>query len=198
MRDKARALPKTLTGEEVERLMAAPNVTCPTGLRDLAMMQLMYRSGLRVSETCGLHLRDIDWRAGEIRLRAEITKGNREAVVYPDDATLDLLDRWKAMRRPYAAGKPHLFVVVKRPTCGEPLDRRKVYEMVRRRGEKAGIEQRVTPHMLRHTHATRMLGDGFTILDVQKSLRHSSPQTTAIYLHVRDSELKAKMRARSW
>ena len=77
----ARTLPKTLTGEEISALMARPNVDCPTGLRNRAVLELMHRSGLRVSEACGVHLRDVDWNAGEVRIRPEVAKGGREAVI---------------------------------------------------------------------------------------------------------------------
>lgn len=192
----ARNLPKTFTSAELDALLAAPNLEVPTGLRDRCMLELMCRAGLRVSEVCGLHLRDIDWREGEIRLRPEITKGGKEAVVYLDAQTIALLDRWKTVRRHYAAGKPHLFVCIRSGQRGEPVDRRRVWEMVQRRAGKAGIERHVWVHMLRHTFATGALADGFTISEVQKLMRHSDLRTTAVYLSVRDEELKAKIRRR--
>ena len=83
------------------------------------------RCGLRVSETCGLHLRDVDWTEGTIRLRPEVAKGGKEAVVYTDRETQAWLERWKAERRRHAAGKPHLFVRVRSgPDQGGPLNRR--------------------------------------------------------------------------
>ena len=191
-----RKLPKTFTTAEVEALLAAPNLDVPTGLRDRCMLELMFRCGLRVTETCELYLRDVDWREAEIRLRPEITKGAKDAVVFLDDPTLALLERWKAARRPFGAGKPHLFVCVRGPQRGEPLDRRRVYEMINRRARKAGIERTVGPHMLRHSFATASLGDGFTIREVQRMMRHSDLRTTAIYLDLRDADLKAKIRRR--
>lgn len=191
-----RHLPQTLNADELDRLLAMPNLDVPTGLRDRCMMELMVRCGLRVSEVCGLHLRDIDWKEAEIRLRPEITKGAKEAVVYLDPATLALLERWKPVRRRYAAGKPHLFVCIRQAQRGEPLDRRRVWEMMQRRAEKAGIEKHVWAHMMRHTFATNSLGDGFTIREVQKLMRHSDLRTTAIYLDVREPELKAKVQRR--
>lgn len=192
----ARKLPKTLTSAELDALLAMPNLDVPTGLRDRCMLELMCRCGLRVSEVCGLHLRDVDWREGEIRLRAEVTKGSKEAVVYVDEPTLRLLERWKQVRRQFAAGKPHLFVCVRRAQRGQSCDRRRVWEMTVRRARKAGIERKVWTHMLRHTFATRALADGFTIREVQEMLRHSDLRTTAIYLSVRNEDLKAKIRGR--
>lgn len=190
-----RSLPKTLPSAELEQLLAMPNLDVPTGLRDRCIMELMVRCGLRVDEVCQLHVRDVDWREGEIRLRAETTKGSKEAVVYMDGPTLALLERWKSVRRPFAAGKPHLFVCIRQGERGRPVDRRRVWEMVSRRARKAGIRH-AWPHMLRHTFATRALSDGFTITEVQEMLRHSDLRTTAIYLHVHNEDLKAKIRAR--
>lgn len=192
----ARDLPKTLKGDELDRLLAAPNLSTPTGLRDRCMLELMCRCGLRVTETCLLHLRDVDWREGEIRLRAEITKGHKEAVVYLDAPTLALLERWKQVRRPFGAGRPHLFVCVRSGQRGEPLDRRRVWEMIQRRAARAGIEKHVWAHMLRHTFATSALADGFNVREVQKMMRHTRLETTAIYLEIRDEDLKAKVRRR--
>lgn len=191
-----RDLPKTLKSDELDRLLAAPNLNSPTGLRDRCILELMARCGLRVTETCLLHLRDIDWHEGEIRLRAEITKGGKEAVVYVDDPTLALLERWKAVRRAYGAGRPHLFVCVRGPQRGEPLDRRRVWEMIQRRARRAGLEKHVWAHMLRHTFATSALADGFNVREVQRMMRHSRLETTALYLEVRDEDLKAKVRGR--
>jgi integrase/recombinase XerD len=191
-----RKLPKTLTDDEYGRLLAAPNLSVPTGLRDRCLLELMANCGLRVSEVCGLHLRDVDWKEGEIRIRSEVAKGGREAVVYLEPGTQQLLQRWKDARRLFGAGKPHLFVIVRQAQRGEPLNRQRVYEMVRRRSARAGIAWPVHPHALRHTFATRRLAEGFTISEVQRLMRHSRLETTAIYLDVRDVDLRAKVRAR--
>ncbi len=193
---RPRRLPKTLTADEARALMSMPNLAVPTGLRDRCVLELMWRCGLRVTETCELHLRDVDWRAGEIRLRPEITKGHREAVAYLDQPTLALLERWKVTRRPFGAGKPHLFVCIRGAQRGDPLTRRAVYKMVRRRAAKARIDRPVWPHMLRHSYATELLGEGFTITEVQKLMRHGDIRTTAIYLEVRDEQLRDKIRRR--
>lgn len=191
-----RPLPKTLSAAEAQRLMAMPNLAVPTGLRDRCVLELMHRCGLRVTETCELHLRDVDWRAGEIRLRPEITKGRREAVAYLDEPTLELLKRWKAVRRPFGSTSQHLFVCVRGEQRGQPLTRRAVYKMVRRRAIKAQIGRPVWPHMLRHSYATDLLGERFNIAEVQKLMRHTDIRTTAIYLEVRDEQLRDKVRAR--
>lgn len=189
---KSRKLPKTLSEDEVRRLMKRPNLNAPTGLRNRAMMMLMHRSGLRVGELVGLHIRDIRWDEGTIHLRGEITKGNREAFGYFDEATGEMLQRWIAVRRKYAAGKPHLFTTLK----GGPVSRKYVWEMVGRYARRAELERKVHPHMLRHTYATELLREGFNIVEVQKLLRHSDVRTTSIYLHIQDAELQQKIRNR--
>lgn len=189
----ARKLPKTLSSEEVEALMAAPNLAAPTGLRNRCMLALMHRSGLRVSEVCGLHLRDVRWREGQIHLRPEIAKGKREGFAYLDPQTEELLRRWKEVRRRYAAGKPHLFTTLQ----GGPVSRFYCWQMMRRYARRAGLdEHRVHPHVLRHTYATELLREGFNVREVQQLLRHADIRTTVLYTHVIDVELQAKIRAR--
>jgi integrase/recombinase XerD len=186
-----RALPQTLSAEEVAALMARCNLGCPTGLRDRCALALMHRCGLRVSEVCGLHLRDVRWKESAIHLRSEVTKGGREAVIYMDGPTQDLLRRWVEVRRRYAAGRPWLLTTL----AGGPLSRQAVWQMTARRARRAGIAH-AHPHMLRHTFATELLAEGFSILEVQRLLRHSDLRTTAIYLHLVDVDLAAKVRRR--
>lgn len=188
-----RRLPKTLTADEVAALKARPNLAAPTGLRNRCLLEVMHRCGLRVSEACGLHLRDVRWREHQIHLRPEITKGEKEAVVYLDPSTQALLERWKDVRRHYAAGSPWLFTTLK----GGPVDRHYVWEMVRRYARRAGIERGVHPHVLRHTYATELLAEGFNVVEVQRLLRHSDIRTTTLYLHLRDEDLARKVSSRA-
>lgn len=187
-----RTLPKTFTADEITALMARPNVDCPTGLRNRAMLAVMYGAGLRVSEACGIHLRDVDWRTKELRLREDVAKGGREAVVPLSDAVVDWLERWKPVRRKYAAGAPFMFVTLR----GGRLDRHYVWEMVSRYGRKAGIEHS-TPHMLRHTFGTELLREGASIREVQELLRHADLRTTMIYTHVSVQDLAKRVRGRA-
>lgn len=187
-----RRLPKTLTADEVTALLGRPNADCPTGLRNRVIMQLWWRAGLRVSETCQIHLRDFDWKAGTLRLRAEVAKGGREAVLPLDAQTLEWLERWKAVRRQYAKGSPLMFVTLR----GSQLDRHYLWEMAARYGRKAGIEQPVHPHLLRHTFATELLREGFDIREVQELLRHADIRTTVIYTHVSPERLAKRIRGR--
>jgi integrase/recombinase XerD len=186
-----RTLPRTLTREEADALLAQPNVDCPTGLRDRAVMELMLGAGFRVSECCKVHLRDFDWGEGFVRLRPEVAKYGHEAVLPLDARTLDWLVRWKGVRRRLAKGSPFLFVT----HGGKGLIRQDVSAMVRRRADKAGIRP-TSPHVLRHTFATGLLAAGFDIREVQTLMRHKHLETTAIYLEVRPAELAAKVRGR--
>lgn len=172
--------------------MARPNVRTPTGLRNRAILAMLHRAGLRASEACGLHLRDVNVREATVRIRAEVGKGGHEAVLPFDPETVTWLERWIAVRRQYAARRPHLFTTLK----GGPLARQYVWEMVSRYARRAGIERPVWPHLLRHTFATELLGEGFNLEEVRRLMRHRDISTTGIYLHVRDAELAEKVRAR--
>lgn len=189
---RPRELPKTLSAEEIQALMAAPNLAAPTGLRNRCMLELMHRCGLRVSEACGLYLRDVHWGEGTIHLRPEVAKGGVEATAYLDPKSEALLERWKNERRRYAARKPHLFTTLQ----GGPVDRRYCWSMIRRCARRAGIERGVHPHMLRHTYATELLRDGFNLREVQQLLRHADIRTTTIYTHLFEAELHRKVRGR--
>lgn len=192
-----RKLPEVLIADEVKALMARPNKSAPTGLRNLAMMTLMHRCGLRVSEVCGLWLRDVEWREQRIHLRPGVAKGGHEAYVPFDDRTEELLRRWVdvrqvELRRRSVSGKKELFTTL----GGRPVDRRDVWEFVRRYGQRAGLERDVHPHLLRHTYATELLAEGFNVREVQKLLRHADIRTTVLYTHISDAELGAKIRRR--
>jgi integrase/recombinase XerD len=173
--------------------MDAPNLRAPTGLRNRCLLEVMARCGLRVSEACGLHLRDVRFNEHTLHLRPEVTKGAVEATAYLDPRMEALLERWVDRRREYAGrGRPHLFVTLN----GDPVDRRYVWQMMRRYARRAGIERDVHPHMLRHTFATNLLAEGFSLREVQTLLRHADVRTTTIYTHVFDHDLHRKIRAR--
>jgi integrase/recombinase XerD len=189
---RPKELPKILTRGEVAALMAAPNLNAPTGLRDRCILQLMHRSGLRVSEACGFGIRDVVWRERKIHLRSEVAKGGKEAWIYFDEPTGELLERWKGIRRQYAAGQQEFFTTLR----GTPVDRRAVWRMIQRRAHKAGIAGHVHPHMLRHTFATELLAEGVPLRQVQELMRHSDVRTTTIYTHIANAELADVIRRR--
>lgn len=187
-----RTLPKILNAEQLEMLLSRPNIGCPTGLRNRAILELLVGAGLRASEVCGVYLRDVDWKLRRLRIRAEVGKGGREAVLPLDERTFSWLERWKPERRHHAAGAPWLFVTLK----GGQLDRRYIWAMVSRYARKAGIEDPVFPHRLRHTCATELLREGFDLREVQVLMRHADVRTTVIYTHVAPERLAAKVRGR--
>jgi site-specific recombinase XerD len=187
-----RELPKILSAEEVEALMKAPNRSAPTGLRNLSILTLMHRSGLRVGEVCGLHLRDLKLEEGQVHLRPEIAKGHKEAFAYLDPHTIELLRSWIVVRRRYAARKKPLFTTLK----GGPVSRKYCWEMTGRYAKRAGLERSVNPHMLRHTYATELLREGFNVREVQQLLRHDDIRTTVIYTHIFEADLHRKITAR--
>lgn len=180
-------LPKRLTRDEVRALLDQPNTRYPTGVRDRALMRVMYCAGLRCAEVLDLKVRDVNLAKGEIRVN--LGKGGRDRVVWVDAATVEALDRWKAIR----PRGPWFFSTLK----GTHLYSSQIREMVARRGVKAGITGiRVRPHILRHTYASELLEDGYTIVEVQRLLGHARLDTTAIYLHVADGNLSSRLTKR--
>lgn len=150
-------------------------------------MRLLYRAGLRCEEALELTLRDVDVRRGEVRVNRG--KGDRDRVVWIDEATAEILDRWKQIR---PRGE-WFFCTLQ----GTQLDDGYVRRMVARYGRKAGLTIRCHPHLLRHTYASELLEDGFSILDVQRLLGHADLATTSIYLHLSDETLRRRLLARS-
>jgi tyrosine recombinase XerC len=173
-------LPRYLTVAEVEALLAVPDEATPPGLRDRAIIEVLYGAGLRVSELAGLDVADVDLEQAQVRV---VGKGQKERI--------GLLGRpaVRALRGYLQAGRPAL--MGKRATAalwlnqrGGRLSSRAVALMVSRAGQQAGIRQAVSPHVLRHTFATHLLDGGADIRIVQELLGHASLTTTQIYTHV--------------
>ena len=183
-----RKLPETLQRSEAKALLEQPSLSCPTGIRNRAMLELMYHAGLRLGEVVGLRPSDIRWEAGELHLTH--TKGGRHRVVPLSEETLGYLRLW-AEKRP-AGGSKRFFTTLK----GKPVSPRYVQAMVAREARNAGIERRVHPHMLRHTYATELLDEGYNIRELQELLGHANLSTTQIYTHVNLGKLKEKVRQR--
>jgi site-specific recombinase XerD len=181
-----RKLPKRLTREEVRVLIDQPSRRYPTGIRDRALLRLFYRAGLRCSEALSLRVRDVDLARGEVRVWEG--KGGRDRTVWIDSTTVEILARWKDVRP-----KSEWFFCT---LAGAKIHDGNVRHMVARRAAKAGIAMRVHPHMLRHTFATELLEDGFSIIEVQKLMGHAFLNTTAIYLHVVDENLRQRLAER--
>lgn len=188
---KKKKLPKIVSAAEMARLMAAADDGTPVGTRNRALLETMYRAGLRVSEACGLTERDVE-RDGLIRLYE--AKGGDGTAYFDPDRVLPHLDRWLAIRHAWVGDAPTLPLFVR--LNGDPVSVRYIQRLVKKLKADCGIQGICTPHVLRHTYATELLEEGFTIHEVQAALRHANLATTAVYLHVRDDALRRKMSRR--
>jgi integrase/recombinase XerD len=177
-------LPKFLTREEVERLLETPDVTTDEGLRDRAMTELLYASGLRVSEMVNLKLSDVDLDAGLVTC---LGKGSKERRVPVGRSAIEWVRRYLPARRRMAGDRPadRLFVTTK----GGAVTRQMYWRRLVDYGERAKLG-RITPHMLRHTFATHLLEHGADLRALQAMLGHSDIGTTQIYTHVTRSRLQ--------
>ena len=187
----ARRLPKALTIDQVERLLAAPSAEDPIGLRDRALLELMYATGARVSEVVTLDVDDVAGGSagggsagvtGDIvRLRG---KGDKERIVPVGSYARDAVDAYLTRVRPELSlrgrATPRLFLGAR----GAPLSRQSAWLVIRAAAEKAGISAHVSPHTLRHSFATHLLQGGADVRVVQELLGHASVATTQIYTHV--------------
>lgn len=179
-------LPKALTEAEVEALLAASDTATAEGLRDQAMLELVYACGLRVSELVGIAVDQVNLRQGALRVTG---KGGKERLVPVGQSALDWLQRWLLEGRPVLLGSRRaaaLFVSRR----AEPLTRQAVWQRVRRLAVIAGIHRPVTPHGLRHSFATHLLNHGADLRALQMLLGHASLSTTQIYTLVAREGLK--------
>jgi site-specific recombinase XerD len=192
---KGRTYPaELLTADEATRLIRSCSKRAPSGIRNAALIAVLYRSGLRIGEALALHPKDIDAEAGTITILHG--KGDKRRVVPIDDGALALLERWIDRRRVLGLnGRQPLFCTLK----GEPLDDSYVRKAMRRAADRAGIEKRVHPHQLRHTHAAELMREGVPANVIQAQLGHSSLATTDVYLrHIAPQERIERLRQREW
>jgi integrase/recombinase XerD len=183
---RSRKLPQVLTRGEVEQLLAQPSGTDPQALRDRALLELMYASGLRASEAIGLELEDIALEERVLRARG---KGSKERVVPIGQAALRALSAYLERGRPkLVKGRPELHLYVN--FRGGQLTRQGLYKIVRRHALSAGLADRMSPHTLRHTFATHLLAGGCDLRSLQEMLGHADIATTQIYTHLSAERLK--------
>lgn len=181
-----RSLPKALSEEEVERLMAAPDKDDPLGLRDRAMLELMYATGLRVSELTGLELANVSLNQGVVRV---LGKGGKERLVPLGEEAQTWLERYLQDARPLLMKDgitAQVFVTARRAG----MTRQSFWYRVKRHSLTAGIDKPLSPHGLRHSFATHLLNNGADLRVVQLLLGHSDLSTTQIYTHVAREGLK--------
>lgn len=177
-------LPKVLSVEEVVRLLEQPDPSTPEGLRDRAALELLYSSGLRVSELVGLDVGDVDLEAELVRV---VGKGNRERVVPLGTHAVRALETYLKLGRPHLARSAGPLFVGR---AGRRLSRQWVWALLRRYARAAGITRRVTPHVLRHSFATHLLEGGADLRSVQELLGHANIATTQVYTHLSRPHLR--------
>ena len=180
-------LPKVMSEKQVEDLLAAPDTSTPLGLRDRAMLETLYASGLRVSELVGLALHEVGFAEGVVRV---IGKGSKERLVPLGEIAIDWLRRYLAEARPALLGQHHseaVFVTAR----GSAMTRQAFWQLIKRYALLAGIDPaRLSPHVLRHAFATHLLNHGADLRVVQLLLGHADITTTQIYTHVARERLK--------
>lgn len=176
-------LPKFLTEEEIDRLLATPDVSTEEGIRDRAALEIMYATGLRVSELVTLKHADIDLLAGLVVCHG---KGNKERRVPLGKSAIHWLQQYSAVKAGYGKqSSPNVFL-----NRGRPFTRHLAWSVIKRHAEKAGIRN-VSPHTLRHSFATHLLQHGADSRSVQALLGHSDISTTQIYTHITDLHLRS-------
>jgi integrase/recombinase XerD len=179
-------LPKVLSREEVFALLSAPRGGSPAALRDRALLETMYACGLRASELTELRLADLDLQAGVLRARG---KGSKERLVPFGSKATEALSAYLRRGRPQLVGiadEQHVFVNVR----GRGLSRQGLYKIVQRHARAVGLEQRMSPHTLRHSFATHLLSGGCDLRSLQEMLGHADLGTTQMYTHLSNEHLR--------
>jgi integrase/recombinase XerD len=182
-----RPLPKSLTESDVEALLAAPDVEDSLGLRDRAMLEVLYATGLRVSELVGLKLHQVNLRQGVVRV---FGKGSKERLVPLGDEAMSWIERYTKESRPVLLNQVQSDVLFP-STRAQQMTRQTFWHRLKRHAQQAGIDKPVSPHTLRHAFATHLLNHGADLRVVQLLLGHSDLSTTQIYTHVASSRMKA-------
>lgn len=176
---KPKELPNCLSIEEVESLLEAPNMKSPSGIRDKAMLELMYASGLRVSELLNLEKRNVNLNKGIVTI---FGKGAKERKVPMGDFALEYVVKYLNEVRDLFHGRDSKYLFLNRQ--GKPLSRVYFFKQIRKYAESVGIETQISPHTLRHCFATHMLEGGAELRAVQEMLGHTNIATTQIYTHI--------------
>ncbi|CAG0974533.1 Tyrosine recombinase XerD [Geobacteraceae bacterium] len=179
-------LPQVLTGREVEALLAAPGSDGSQDVRDRAMLELLYATGLRVSELVSLGMRDVNVTAGYLMA---FGKGGKERLVPMGESACAAVSRYLSDARPAmdrSGGNSYLFLT----RLGDRMTRQAFWNIIKKRALEAGIRKTISPHTLRHSFATHLLENGADLRSVQTMLGHADLSTTQIYTHVTRERLK--------
>jgi integrase/recombinase XerD len=182
-----KALPATLSVKEVDRLLAAPAGDKPVAVRDSALLEMLYATGLRVSELCNLTLDNIYFDAGYLRCTG---KGEKERVVPFSGKAASALKKYLENARGSFTGDPqnrHVFLSRR----GKKISRKMVWKLIRQYARKADIQKKISPHTLRHSFASHLLANNAPLRIIQEMLGHADITTTQIYTHVDQSRLKS-------
>jgi len=181
------SLPHSLALDDIDALLQAPDVSTPKGLRDRALIEVLYATGLRVSELVGLRLSDLRTTEGFLKC---IGKGSKERIVPMGDTAVEWVQKYIAEARPVLLGKktsPWVFVNAR---GGARLSRLGFWKILKACGRRAGVRGRLSPHVLRHSFATHLLERGADLRAIQAMLGHADLSTTQIYTHVLEARLR--------
>jgi len=179
-------LPKYLNRDEVDRLLAAPSDSKPTAVRDRAMLEMLYATGLRVTELCGLELSGVERQMGVLRV---LGKGGKQRIVPFGQSAGETLDLYLRQARPQLLkGRASAYVFV--TARGSAMTRQAFWMLLKGYGKKVGIFRRLTPHVVRHSFATHLVEGGADLRSVQIMLGHADISTTQVYTHVAQRRLR--------
>ena len=180
-----RKLPQVLTGREVELFLEQPSCTDPKGYRDRAMLELLYATGIRVSELIGLQVNDVNLGGGFLRCSSK----NKERIIPLYPAAVRALSDYVKKVRPHLVADPEQTVLFVNMN-GEPMSRQGFWKLVKYYQEKAGIHKEITPHTLRHSFATHLLENGADLHSIQEMLGHADISSTQIYSQLLNQKIK--------
>jgi len=184
---QGRPLPKTLSEAQVDKLLTSPDADTPLGLRDRAMLETLYATGLRVSELVGLKILEANLDVGVVRI---VGKGNKERLVPLGEQSLDWIGKYLSRARATLLGEKQsdaMFVTAR----GAAMSRQAFWYMIKRHALTAGIDQELSPHTLRHAFATHLINHGADLRSVQMLLGHADLSTTQIYTHIATERLQS-------
>lgn len=179
-------LPKVLTVEEVEKLLSQPDTTNPLGMRDRSMLELLYATGMRVTELISISVEDVNLEMGFLRCMG---KGSKERIVPVGSIALEYLEQYISIaRKELLNGKESKILFLNRQ--GNIMTRQGFWKIIKKYSNQAGIYKKITPHTLRHSFATHLLENGADLRAVQEMLGHADISTTQIYTHITRNKIK--------